>query len=121
MSQQPKTSRIVGSAEQVITQLQAQCPDLAHILVGGLAVMTQMGSRQVTLDFNRSDYDQAVDITITEDSVTIKRGEDEPKSNDKTDQTSKARDRLKLPHKVVRRKPKTRDTSRHERREPEST
>ena len=116
MSQQPKVVRIVGSGEQVVSQLQQQCPDLAHMLTGSLVVMAQTGSRQVTIDFNRSHYQELIDVTVSEDSITIKRGECEPKPNNQINQAAAERDRAELPHKVVKKKSKTRNSHRHERR-----
>jgi hypothetical protein len=73
MSQQPKVARLTGSADQVVTQLNEQCPDLANMLTGSLVVMAQTGSRQVTIDFNQRRSSDSVDVTVTEDSITIKR------------------------------------------------
>lgn len=119
MSQQPKMSRITGNSERVVAQLQAQCPDLALMLVGSLAVMGQTGNRQVTLDLHRENPGDEVDITITEDSVTIKRVIHEPEQNTKTDQADKAGDRPKGVPKVAKRKSKARNPRRYGRRPPE--
>lgn len=118
MSQQPKVVRIVGSGEQVVSQLQQQCPDLAHMLTGSLVAMAQTGSRQVTIDFNRSHYQELVEVTVSEDSITIKRGECEPKPNDKIDKASQERDGRSLQNAVVNKEPKTRHARPHERRKP---
>lgn len=107
MSQQPKTCRIAGSAEQVVNQLQAQCPNLAHMMVGSLAAMAQAGSRQVTLDFHQKNSGEQVDVTITEDSITIKRGSYEPQQNHKTDKAHPKRNRRKLSLKVADKASKT--------------
>lgn len=118
MSQQPRVARIAGSAEQVINQLQAQCPNLAHMMVGSLAAMTKTGSRQVTLDFHLQDPEQQVDITITEDSITIKRGSDETEQNHKAHKADPQRDGGSVQKAVASKKPKTRHARPHERRGP---
>jgi len=119
MSQQPKTCRIAGNAEQVVNQLQAQCPDLAYLMVGSLAVMMQTGSHQVTLDFHQRDSGEQVDVTITEDSLTIKRGCHETQQNHKAHKANKKRDRLKLPDNLANAKPQARDAGTDERRQAE--
>lgn len=116
MSQQPKTCRIAGNAEQVVNQLQAQCPDLANMMVGSLAVMMQTGSRQVTLDFHQRDSGEQVDVTITEDSITIKRGNHEPQQNHKADQAHPKRHGGHMQKAVANKKPKTRHAPPNERR-----
>lgn len=116
MSQQPRVARIAGSAEQVINQLQAQCPDLANMMVGSLAAMTKTGSRQITLDFHLQDSGEQVDITITEDSITIKRGVDEVKPNDQTHKADPQRHGGHMQKAVADKKPKTRHAPSHERR-----
>jgi len=119
MSQQPKMCRIAGNAQKVLSQLDAQSPELAQMLVGALAVMIQSGNRRVTFDFHRDDSAEFIDVTVSEDSLTIKRGCHETQQNHKAHKANKKRDRLKLPDNLANAKPQARDAGTDERRQAE--